>query len=165
MSEFNKHLGLFIAVILVTFLLIGQIVQQTAAYVDQLEGKADKQEQVYQEVATLSNHLLASHQKGGKTKTGRRVITSLLPWLEKETTRASMTAHVREIAPLAMQSTESGLFREKATLAIAEISMDSALRFLQQLESVIEIRIVRGDLRRSEKEAGGVILAVDIGLL
>lgn len=164
MSDFNKRFGLFIAASVLLLLLVFQLVTQTGVFVSRMEAKAEKQEQLFQEVTLLSARIQGS-KSASRQKAGKNAITSLLPWLEKETARANFAGHVREIAPVSLQSADSGLFREKATLGVGEISMARALRFLHQLEVVTEIRIVRGDIKRSEKDVGGVTLSMEIGLL
>lgn len=165
MSEFSKRLGLFFAAGVVSLLLIFQMVFQTEDFIVHLERKAEKKEQIFQEVSVLSARLQDATDRAKGEKGGGDTIVSLLPWLEKETAPARFAGHVREIAPMALQGSDSGLYREKATLGISQISMESALRFLHQLESAVGIRIVRGDLKRSEKEKGGVALSMEIGLL
>lgn len=164
MSDVNKNVGLFIASALLLLLLVFELVTQTGAFIDRLEAKAEKKERVFQEVVALSARIQGV-TNASREKTSENVIASLLPWLEKETARANFAGHVREIAPVALQSVDSGLFREKATLRVGEITMKSALRFFDQLEAVASIRIVRGDLKRSEKEEGGVTISMEIGLL
>lgn len=164
MNRFNRHPALFWAVGLLALFLVFQVVTLTETFVGRVETRAEAKEAVFLDVLSLSARLRDARGTGAG-KRGKTDIASLLPWLEKETARGHMASHVREIAPVALQGSDSGLFREKATLGVADISMERALRFLHQLESAPEIRIVRGDLRRSEKESAGVTLSMEIGLL
>lgn len=164
MNTFNRRFGLFIAAGVLVLLCVVQIVNETEIYISHQESSAEKKESMYHEVAALADRL--QKLRGGSAgKKGKSAIPSLLPWLEKEANRAQFAGHIREIAPVALQGPDSGLFREKATLGVVEISMESALVFIHQLEAVAELRIVRGDLRRSGKESGGVMLSMEIGLL
>lgn len=164
MSEFQRQLGLLgIFGLALLWLVIG-VVSETDAYLDRLESKANRQEQVFHEVSALADRL-AHVRDGARGQGSQQAISSLLPWLEKETTRANLAGHVREIAPLTVQGTDADLFREKATLGMEKVSMVRAVRFLHQLEAVDEIRVVRGDLKRADQEVGGVTLFVEIGLL
>ena len=164
MNSFHRRLGLFIAAGLSVLLLVVQVVNEIEIYISHQEESAKKKELIYRDVVALAERLQKLRHVSTGEK-GKSAIPSLLPWLEKEANRARFTGHIREIAPVALQGPDSGLFREKATLGVVEISMERALVFINRLEAVSELRIVRGDLRRSEKKSGGVMLSMEIGLL
>lgn len=168
MSDFSQRFMLYASVVLGVFVLIMQLVLGVEESVDQWEKKADKQEAIFQEVALLAKRLQSVRDSGSKTdKSGKKTgsIPSLLPWLEKETAQSKLSTHIRQIAPVALQSVESGLYREKATLGLKAIPISQALTFLNRLESVDGVRVVQGVVKRPSKGLIGVEISLEIGLL
>ncbi|MBF0295201.1 MAG: hypothetical protein HQL96_08420 [Magnetococcales bacterium] len=131
------------------------------------EEKARTQEAILREVTTLAARVRAE-SPGGKpvrpAALGGEEVPSLLPWLEKESAAFQLTDKMQQIAPIPVKGNEGG-FREKADLTLKAIPMETALRFLQRLEAVPRLRIVRGEIKRTEKDGVGISLALEIGLL
>lgn len=148
-------------------LVAAQVVVSVWTLVDEKEARARGREREYREVTELAAQLSAirrnSASRGGPQS--GPTIPSLLPWLEKEAGEAGLSGNIRQIAPIALQAADSGLFREKATLGLRELSMETVAGFLARLESVPAIRIVRGDLKRPGEKGQGVLLTLEIGLL
>ncbi|MBF0341710.1 MAG: type II secretion system protein M [Magnetococcales bacterium] len=171
MNETDKRLllGLALGITLVLGILQGVVWIDDS--VNQWEVKAKAQESIRREVATLAGQLKASRGPGGKERTptpgksGEENIPSLLPWLEKETAASRLTDKMQQIAPISLKSNESSSFREKADLTLKGINMETAIRFLNRLESHSRVRVIRGDLKRAEKDAPGVSLTLEVGLL
>ncbi|MBF0270988.1 MAG: type II secretion system protein M [Magnetococcales bacterium] len=171
MNEANKRLLLTVSLALLIVLLLIQGVVWIDDTVTQWENKAKAQENMRREVAQLAKQLKASRGATGKErapvagKPGEEAIPSLLPWLEKETAAFQLADKMQQIAPITLKPNETASFREKADLTLKAISMETATRFLNRLESNSRIRVIRGDLKRAEKEAPGVSLTLEIGLL
>ncbi len=167
MNDAKQRLLLGISLILFIVLLLSQGISWLHDSVTLWENKAKTQATIKQEVATLAERLKASHGVGKNSKAQNHSdpIDSLLPWLEKETSTFQLTDKMQQIAPVAIKSNETNLYREKADLNLKAIPISTAIRFLNRLESTTQIRIVRGDIKRGENEATGVNLSLEVGLL
>ncbi len=166
-SETAKYRVLVAGVVVLVFLLGQQVVASVGDRVDRMVEKAGNQLRVHQRVTDLAAQLTRVRSQGSGSKKGADgpKIASLMSWLEKETGRAELSENIRQIAPIPLQAADSGLFREKATLGLRDIPMERVLRFLQRLESVSTLRIVRLDLKRPGKNGQGVLITLEIGLL
>lgn len=168
MNETNKRLLLGVGLAVLIVLLAVQGIVWTEQSIDQWEAKVRAQETMRREVASLAGQLKAIRGTGKgqqANKPGAEEITSLLPWLEKETASFQLTDKMQQIAPVAIKPNETGLFKEKADLNLKAITMETAVRFVHRMESTSQIRIIRGDIKRAEKEAPGVSISMEIGLL
>ncbi|MBF0135330.1 MAG: hypothetical protein H7833_12075 [Magnetococcus sp. DMHC-1] len=131
------------------------------------EAKAKAQETIHHEVTTLAAQLKPSHHIGKVRKSipETDTIVSLLTWLERETAAFQLTDKIQQISPVPGNHSEANAFREKANLSLKAISMETAIRFLYRLESTPQVRIIRGEIKRADKDTAGIILYFEIGLL
>lgn len=167
MNETNKRLLVGAGLAVIMILLSLQAITWIDDSVTQWETKAKAQETIRNNVAVMAEQLKASRSTGKNQplKSGTEAIDSLLPWLEKETGSFQLTDKMQQIAPISLKPNETSQFREKADLNLKAITMETALKFLDRLESTAQIRILRGDIKRAEKEAVGITLSLEIGLL
>ncbi|MBF0165900.1 MAG: hypothetical protein HQL97_10955 [Magnetococcales bacterium] len=170
MNEADKRLLLALSLIVLTLLLLVQGMAWIDESVQSWEAKAKAQEGVRREVANLAGQIKARRGAGTKERTptaakpDEEAISSLLPWLEKETAALQLGDKMQQIAPIPVKPNETPPLREKADLTLKGISMETAIRLLTRLESHSRLRVVRGDLKRAEKDAPGVSLSLEVGL-
>ncbi|MBF0127633.1 MAG: hypothetical protein HQM02_10540 [Magnetococcales bacterium] len=167
MNATRKRLLLASGLALLTLLAVQGLVWVEASVTD-WERKAKGQETIQREVTDLAARLKANRASGKNQPAGKpsgETVPSLLPWLEKESAAFQLTDKMQQIAPIPAKGNDGGGFREKADLTLKAITMETATRFLHRLESVPQIRIIRGDIKRGEKDAAGISLSLEIGLL
>ncbi|MEO5346998.1 MAG: hypothetical protein H7834_11560 [Magnetococcus sp. YQC-9] len=172
MNDADKRLVLAVSLVLLTLLFVVQGMAWIDESVQSWEAKARAREVERAEVARLAGQIKVSRGAGNKerapmgvAKPGEEVISSLLPWLEKETAALQLADKMQQIAPIPLKGNESPALREKADLTVKGIPMETAIRLLIRLEAQSRLRVVRADLKRAEKDAPGVSLSLEVGLL
>lgn len=131
--------------------------------IDTLKTKVTAKRNIRVEVMQLSAQLdQASNSLPGKKTDNKTSVNSLLPWLESQIAAFGLSEQLDQISPLF--GADADEYREKASIRMNQVNLVQVLQFIDGIEAVSELRVIRADLRRL-KEPGMLSLLIEVGLL
>lgn len=157
----NPRVLYLLASLLLLVLLLQFVISPFFSSVDRLELEVKQQQRVNVEMEGLVAQLEALRSQGKQKKSDKAVVTSLLPWLEKETAAAGLKKSVKQISSVNLQ--KGDLYRERATLRMKELDIQRLLRFIDKLEKTPGLKVIRSDIRRGTEKKPGLALFVELG--
>ena len=162
--DLNSPKSLYLlAALLLVVLLFQFMVTPFFTAVDGLELEVMQQQQVNHQMEGWVLRLDQLRHQGDESQSKQQAITSLLPWLERETAASGLKKHVKQISSVNLQ--KGDLYRERATLRMKEMEIEPLLRLVEKLEQTPGLKIVRSDIRRGTEKKPGLSLFIELGRL
>ena len=162
--DLNSPKSLYLlAALLLVVLLFQFMVTPFFTAVDGLELEVMQQQQVNHQMEGWVLRLDQLRHQGDESQSKQQAITSLLPWLERETAASGLKKHVKQISSVNLQ--KGDLYRERATLRMKEMEIEPMLRLVEKLEQTPGLKIVRSDIRRGTEKKPGLSLFIELGRL